>query len=87
MFLVFMYIHDGFYQCLFPFIGTIAKLEAARVSNESIIATLRFELASVQDKLKILQEERKGMKNSQLSLNENQTARITTLERVRNHCY
>ncbi len=77
--------HCVFFSCIHvpPFTGTIAKLEAARVSNESIIATLRSELGSVQDKLRILQKERKGVENSQLSLNENQTARITTLERVR----
>ncbi len=63
-------------------IGTIAKLEAACVSNKGIIVGLRSELASVQDRLKLVQEEREGLESSQLNLEKNQTARIAALERV-----
>lgn len=61
---------------------TIAKLEAARVSNEGIIGSLRSKLASVEDRLRLVQEEREGLENSQLNLEKNQTTRITALERV-----
>ena len=60
----------------------MAKLEALRVSNEGVIKNLQSELAALQDKLKLLQEERDGLESSRLNITESQSVRIKALEKV-----
>ena len=60
----------------------MAKLEALRISNEGVIRNLQSELAALQDKLRLLQEERDGLENSRLNITESQGARIKALEKV-----
>ena len=62
---------------------TLGKLEALRVSNEGVIENLRSQITNLQQKLQLLESEQETLMSSQRNSNEQNSARLRSLERVR----
>jgi len=66
------------------FAGNLAKLEALRVANQDTITDLKNEVASLKEKIRWLETEREEIKNSTISVHEQQARSIQSLEKVIN---
>ena len=64
--------------------GNLGKLEALRVANQDTIKELKNEVASLKEKVRWLENEREEIKNSSVSVHEQQARSIQSLEKVTN---
>ena len=65
-------------------VGNLGKLEALRITHQDMIKELKNEVASFKEKVRWLENEREDLKNSNASVNEQQSLSIRSLEKVSN---
>ena len=65
-------------------VGNLGKLEALRITHQDMIKELKNEVASFKEKVRWLENEREDLKNSNASVNEQQSQSIRSLEKVSN---
>jgi len=68
-------------------IGNLGKLEALRVMHQDTIKELKNEVASLKEKVRWLENEREDLRNSSVSMSEQQAQSIKSLEKVNNSIF
>lgn len=73
-------------------VGNLGKLEALRVMHQDTIKELKNEVASLKEKVRWLENEREDLRNSSVSISEQQAQSIKSLEKannsiIREHAY
>ena len=63
----------------------MGRLEALRVSNEGTIEELRAQLSHLEQRARLLEEEKEALENSKSSTSESHLAQIRALEQVRQY--
>lgn len=66
----------------FFFVANLRRLEALSVSNDSIVENLQSQITTLQQKIKLLEQERSELRVSQGTTNEYQLTQIRSLEKV-----
>lgn len=67
----------------FFFIANLRRLEALSVSNDSIVENLQSQITTLQQKIKLLEQEKSELRVSQGTTNDYQLTQIRSLEKVK----